>query len=231
MVMCLSYYVAVAVARQRLPARGWRVSACPPEAEAAGVDLTHSPIRSPAKVALRKNRGAPLTHSLPPSLALSLTHSLAHSLTRSPAKVALRKNRGAPLTHSLTHPLLLSNRIRRRNESAMTSRSRKIAPWADCSPHLHCWPRGSRSVVILRGQVEAEQLPQGQIAIPILTAGHGAPAQSSSSLGVPLTRRPHCHHRSGRQRPTDGRQRPRTPGEATSLRLQRLGADTFPHCS
>ena len=41
MVMCLSY-VAVAVARQRLPARGWRVSACPPEAEAAGVDLNLS---------------------------------------------------------------------------------------------------------------------------------------------------------------------------------------------
>ena len=170
MVMCLSY-VAVAVARQRLPARGWRVSACPPEAEAAGVDLTHSPIRSPVKVALRKNRGA-------------------------------------PLTHSLTHPLLLSNRIRRRNESAMT-----------------------------------EKLGHG--TVPILTAGHGggrlqcpssllatgAPAQSSSSLGVPLTRRPHCHHRSGRQRPTDGRLRPRTPGEATSLRLLRLGADTFPHCS
>ena len=41
MVMRL-YYVAVAVARQRLPAGGWRVSACPPEAEAAGVDLNLS---------------------------------------------------------------------------------------------------------------------------------------------------------------------------------------------
>ena len=46
MVMCLSY-VAVAVARQRLPARGWRVSACPPEAEAAGVDLSEALITRP----------------------------------------------------------------------------------------------------------------------------------------------------------------------------------------